>query len=156
MSTSQIHPEPGCSFIVICKQDNKPETNFPPSYKFVHPSFCPSICQSTCQFIHSILLIDLVVEEGQGMSGIALCLWPLHPGLKNLLPGLAMTQGCLSLVIAWPGEGRLGLGRTGLGTGWLGWCFSITLFQGSEGHGQEDIFQKPKKILTNTKKCGNT
>jgi len=64
------NPSRGSSFIVIYKQNNKPETKCPPSYKFVHPSFCPSIYRSTCPSIHSIHLIDLVVEEGQGMVAL--------------------------------------------------------------------------------------
>ena len=106
MNTTQIHPEPGSSFVVFCKQDNDLETKCLPSYKFVHPSFCPSICQSTCRSIHSILLIDLVVEEGQGMSGIALCLKPkealIWAGYDPRLPFLG--DSLTRRGETWPGE----------------------------------------------------
>ena len=55
MSTTQNHPEPGSSFVVICKQDNNPETKCLPSYEFVHPSFGPSIHLSIHLSIHPFI-----------------------------------------------------------------------------------------------------
>ena len=52
-----------------------------PLIYLIHLSVCPSIWQSTCPSIHSsLLLIGLVMEDGQGMGPIALSValapWP--------------------------------------------------------------------------------
>ena len=76
MSQSQIHPESGSSFAVICEQYNNSKTRCPPIHK---PSIFQSVHPSVNPYIHpSILLIGVFVEKGQGMGAlaVALVLWP--------------------------------------------------------------------------------
>ena len=141
MSTTQIHPEPGSSFVVFCKQDNDLETKCLPSYKFVHPSFCPyihlSIYLSIHPFIHSFVWPCCWRRARNGCHcfvSVALALWPKealtwagHGPMSPILgESLSRRRG------TWPGEQRPGDCA-------LSWCFSITLFRGSVGHGQGNI-----------------
>ena len=76
MSQSQIHPESGSSFAVICEQYNNSKTRCPPIHK---PSIFQSVHPSVNPYVYpSILLIGVFVEKGQGMGAlaVALVLWP--------------------------------------------------------------------------------
>ena len=147
MNTTQIHPEPGSSFVVFCKQDNDLETKCLPSYKFVHPSFCPyihlSIYLSIHPFIHSFVWPCCWRRARNGCHcfvSVALALWPKealtwagHGPMSPILgESLSRRRG------TWPGEQRPGDCA-------LSWCFSITLFRGQWAMVKGIFFKNLKK-----------